>query len=391
MPTPVYTQQNLFDIVDGNAHGKSSQVVSRQNIVNRAVRFVYGDMDLRSAKRHAQLSPNLFSDAFDYAVPSDLKGKKIIDVKKQVDRPISDDFILVDETDFDQNKNSGRALVAFSDNSFSRILKISGSQGFHSADIHTCDSLTANGTWAVVAGTDASNLTLDSNNYITGSGSLNFDLAAGAATAAIELTGATQVDLSDWDEQGAFFVWVYIPDYSDAEGDTVTNFILRWGNDSSNYWSRTVTVNNEGQTFHDGWNLLRFDWDGSATETGTVDPNTIDYIRLTITKSTSLAADTDWRVDDIVFRVGEIYNLVYYSKYGWTNSGGTYIENSSATTDLVCADTDELELISIKIAEYTAQELRDYDDVKIFRSDYLTAKKNYAYESEAMTEIGTYL
>ena len=213
-------------------------------------------------------------------------------------------------------------------------------------------------------------------------------MAAGAATGVLELTGAAQVDLTDHDEKSSIFVWVYIPDYSDAEGDTVTNFILRWGNDSSNYWSRTVTVNNEGATFYDGWNLLRFDWNG-ATETGTVNPAAIDYVRFTVTKSTSLAADTDWRIDQIISRVGAIHDVIYYSRFGWQTSANAYIAESTTTTDTLNLEEDELNLVLFKAAEYGAQELVDLrGEVPYFREEYERLKKRYIsfYPSERIKE-----
>jgi len=301
-----------------------------------------------------------------------------VDIRKQVNRAASEGWILVDESDFNRYKEVTNHRIAVADDELVRILKIDGVEGEVSTTLHTCDSVTTNGTWAATA--DASNLTADTDNYISGSGSLNFDMAAGGATGYIEISDMTQVNLTDHDEKSSIFVWVYIPDYSDAEGDTVTNFILRWGNDSSAYWSRTITTNNEGATFYDGWNLLRFDWNG-ATETGTVDPETIDYIRLTVTKSASLAADTDWRVDSITSKIGDIYNVVYYSKYGWQNSSGSYIEESSATTDLLNADTDEIEIIGCKAAEMAAQELKEYEDAKYFRQQYIESKAQYESQS----------
>ena len=382
MALGVYSQADFYEIVDGMTHQKFSQVNDRQVIVNRAVRFVLGDIDLRSTKRNSQLSPNLFRNNYDYTAPADLKQTKIIDIKKQVNRQSTEGWILVDETDFHRYKGISDHRIAIADDELVRILKIDGVEGDVSAVIHNCDSLTSNGTWATVAG-DASNLTLDTDNFVEGSGALNFDAATGATTAAIELTGATAVDLTDHDEKSSIFVWVFIPDYSDAEGDTVTNFILRWGNDSSNYWSRTVTVNNEGATFYDGWNLLRFDWNG-ATETGTVNPATIDYIRFTVTKAAALAADTDWRVDHIVSKVGEIYNVVYYSKYGWQSSANAYLEESTATTDTLNADVDEVEIIGFKAAEMASQELKEYEDAKYFRQQYTEAKQ--VYESQSPSE-----
>lgn len=383
MATPSYTQSELKAIINGNVHQKFDQTASPTVIMNRAVRFVLGDVDLRSTKRSAALSPNLFANVYDYAAPSDLKGNKVIDIRKQVLRPSYERWLLVDEADFDRTKNLSSHRLARKDANFGPLLRIDGVEGDIKKTLHTCDSVTANGTWAASA--DASNLTADTQDYIQGGGSLNFDMAKGAATGVLECTGMTAVDLSDYDEQGSIFVWVYIPDYSDAEGDTVTNFILRWGNDSSNHWSKTVTTNNEGATFYDGWNLLRFDWT-SATETGTVSPSAIDYLRLTVTKSTSLEADTDWRIDDIVFRKGDLYDVVYYSKYGWQTSAAAYIEESTTTTDLVIADTDEIEGIAFKASEFASQELKEYNDVTYFQAQYEAWKVKYQsnHPSEAL-------
>jgi len=389
MSTPTYSQQDAMDIVNSVSHGKFAQTQSRQLTLNRAVRFVLQDIDMRSTKRKATLSPNMYANVYEYAAPTDLKGEKLIDIRRQVNRPSNEHWLLVDDVDFDRKKSVSHYRVALRDENFAKLLRIDGIDTSDSKSLHSCESLTANGTWAATA--DASNLTLDNDNYITGGGALNFDMAAGAATGYIENSTMSQVDLTDYDEKGSIFVWVFIPDYSDAEADTVTNFILRWGNDSSNYWSRTVTVNNEGVTFYDGWNLLRFDWNG-ATETGTVAPATIDYLRLKVTKSTSLAADTDWRVDNFIARIGTIYDVVYYSRYGWQTSALAYQEESSATTDLLVADTDEIEIIALKAAEYASQELKDYDDTKYFRDEYELAKRKYEANnpSEALKKRRAY-
>src|SRR3990167_791460 len=389
MATPIYSQSDFYEMVDGMVHQKFAQCNDRQVISNRAVRTVLGEVDLRSSKRSAQLSPNMYEDVYEYAAPTDLKGEKIIDLRKQVNRSSMERWTLIDDDDFDRTKGLSQHRIALRDENFSKLLRIDGVEGSDNLVLHSCESLTANGTWAATA--DASNLTLDNDNYITGGGALNFDMAAGAATGYIENSTMTALDLTDYDEKGSIFVWVFIPDYSDAEADTVTNFILRWGNDSSNYWSRTVTVNNEGLTFYDGWNLLRFDWNG-ATETGTVAPATIDYIRFTVTKSTSLAADTDWRVDEIVSRVGEIYDVIYYSKYGWQTSAGVYLEDATATTDLLNADTEELELYLAKVGEFGAKELKEYKDAKDFRNEYDRLKRKYTgtYKSERMKRLGWY-
>lgn len=380
------TQSEAFDYLDSMLHAKSQQLTSRQRTLNRAVLAVVSDIDLRGTKRRATLSPNIFDNIFDYGAPSDLKDRAIIDIRAQVRRSLAAKWRMLDEETFDRSKESENHIITVVDDELVRILRISGLEGTKNANIHTCDSVTGNGTWATSA--DASNITADSDNYVEGGGALNFDTAEGAATAVIENSTMTQVDLTDHDEKSSIFVWVYIPDAVDASSDAVTNFILRWGNDSSNYWSRTVTVNNEGTAFYDGWNLLRFDWNG-ATQTGTVAPATIDYLRLTVTKPTTFAADTDWRVDQIISRVGAIHDVIYYSRFGWQTSAGVYIAEATTTTDTLNVDENELNLILTKAAEYGAQELVDLrNEVSYFRKDYADLKDSYesVYPSERIKE-----
>lgn len=372
MSVGVYTQQLLIDAVNAATHGKSGQSVVRQDQLNRGVRFVLGDIDMHSMKRKSALSPNLFRDVYDYTAPANIKARAIIDVKRQVKRSVSEKFDLVDEEEFDREKGIGRNIFTISENDLVKNLRVDGGKAV-ARTIHNCNSLTSNGTWAVVAGTDATNLTLDTINFISDGGALNFDTNSGGTTAAVELTGATNVDLTTHSQISSIFVWVYIPATSG-----LTNFILYWGSSSSAYWSKTVTTNNEGNSFYVGWNLLRFDW-SSATQTGTVAPSTINYVRLTITKTGGMAAVTDWRVDDIISRVGDIYDVIYYTKYGWQTSAGAYLENSTATTDALNVDTEEFEMIVTKCAEYISQELKEYTDVKYFREEYEREKEAYLY------------
>lgn len=368
---------------------KFSQTNDRQVIVNRAVRAVNADIDLRSAKRSATLSPNLFSEVYRYVAPTDIRGEKLIDLRRQTKRSSHEKWTLVDDVNFDRFKGIVPYRVALRDENGLKLLRADGVEGDKKKVLHECQSLTTNGT--VTASADASNLTIDTANHISGGSSINFDMAKGAATGVVTFTDIDDVDLSDYEDKGSVFAWVFIPDYSDAQAETVTNFILRVGNDSSNYVHRTITTNNEGQTFYDGWNLLRFDLNG-ATEVGTVTWTAIDYLVLTVTKDTALEADTDWRVDSIVARIGELYDSVYYTKFGWTDTNGTYIEESTAATDLVVADTDEVEIIATKAAEYAAQELKDYDDMKIHRANYVDMKTDYQSNnpSEALKKRKTY-
>ena len=78
---------------------------------------------------------------------------------------------------------------------------------------------------------------------------------------------------------------------------------------------------------------------------------------------------------------------IYYSKFLWqTTATVAYKENSTATTDTLSLDMEELELILLKSLILAAWELRDYDDVKIAKQFYDEKRKEYqmSYPSESM-------
>src|SRR3990167_3073838 len=121
MATPSITQSEFKSIINGMVHQKFDQCVSPTVIMNRAVRYVVGDIDLRSSKRSAQLSPNMFANQYDYGAPADLKGEKLIDFRKQVNRSSNEKWILVDEVDFDRKKGVSSYRVCVRDENFSKL------------------------------------------------------------------------------------------------------------------------------------------------------------------------------------------------------------------------------------------------------------------------------
>jgi hypothetical protein len=223
------------------------------------------------------------------------------------------------------------------------------------------NSITANGTWA--AGGDATGLIADDINYVSGSASLRFNLSGATTSGYIENSTFTAVDLSDEEDVGALFLWVYLP-------SSITSVDLRWGSDSSNYWNKTVTSTHESLAFQTGWNLLRFDWD-TATETGTPDSSSVDYARITITYDGN--AMNNIRIDKLVARLGEVWEIEYYSKYLFSSSAGTWQETVSADTDTVNLDTESYNLLLNKCAEFAAHQQAAENsgfDVNYFKSEY---------------------
>jgi hypothetical protein len=383
---PTYSQQNFIDDLDGLVHGKSSSLKNRQNTLNRSVRDVLDDLDLRSTKRKVVAAPNLFNDVFDYTCPSDLKGSAIIDVDPQVRRTEDSDIILTTEEEFNRMSSFRKLMIAIGNDSMVRKLKISLRLDDDQLVISELDSLTlSGGTWAAFG--DAENLTADLDNFIKGNGSINWDISsAGGTTAGIQNTGLDAFDIDDYTPAGSAFVWAYL-----TSATNVTNFILRIGQDASNYKSKTVTTVNEGTSFVSGWNLLRFDLQ-SMTSVGSPSDLSCDYVTIYMTKDGAKISETDYRFDWLVLKRGKIHNIHYYSKYGWQTSAGVWIENSTATTDKLNADTDEYNIILMKAATIASMELRDYDDVKMYEKSYTDKMKKYKMDntSERKTLITEY-
>lgn len=364
-----YLVSDLKTELEGVVHGTSLNKVRNINeLIYRAGRQVLLDCDPPETERIQDIENALFDEVDRYAIPSDLKSNKIIDIRPQVNRSLADDFAQRFVAEFDQYKANNTFAIENDDGvSYIRIKKILN-QGIA---INTCDSLTLNGTWTA-SGT-ATNLTLDTLYYQSGGGSLNFDLTASASDAILENSTMTQIDLSDHDEQSSIFIWLYIPDTA-----RVTNVNLRWGNDTSNYWNRTVTATFDSTAFRTGWNLLRFDWNG-ATETGTVDPEKIDYIRLTIVRADA-TADTDFRLDSIYSRLPSIFEMVYYSNALYRTSSGTFKEKLTLDTDIINLATDGYNLIFDQSAILIGQQVQGRDgqfDVSLFQNRYINNLATY--------------
>lgn len=204
---------------------------------------------------------------------------------------------------------------------------------YPAVQIASFESTTADsGTWAVDStNSDATNLTIDSAEFLEGAGCLNFDITvaqSGNNRATIENSTLDAQDLSDYVDLGSFILSVYIPD--------VTNFssvTLYWGSSSTAYWSLTKTTDINGNSFVAGWNTVQFAW-ASATKTSTPDETAIDYIRIDLNYTGSQADDTDFRLDDLRIVRPEELSFLYTSNYVGTNTSGTDIRAFTATTDI---------------------------------------------------------
>lgn len=369
-----YQYTDVLSAVNGLIFGKKGVLISQRGTINRAVRDVVRDIDLRSLKRRATLAPNLFTDVFDYNAPSDLKDNAVVDVQPQIPgRSVDEEWDLIPEEEFDIRKNFDNFILSVSNHDIVRKLRIAAKIDDISITVDPLDSKT---NWTAVG--DATNIVTDNDNFIKGSGSVAFDIVAGGAgtTAGLQNSSIASFVLIDstvpvdWTAAGSGFVWVY---FTTVTG--LTNVKLRLGSSSSAYNEWMATQTNEQTAFAIGWNLIRFPL-VSPTVTGSPDNTKITYASVFMTKTAAtMGGQTAFRVDHIILKRGKIHNVLYYSKFAWQTSGGTYIENSTADTDYIVADTDEVNLIILRATIAARKEIKEaFADVE---TDYNNAIARY--------------
>jgi len=377
-----YTIADLKNDITSSIHGSSlNKIQDVYGTINRAARKLLLDIDLMTTKRKATIENALYDSVYDYACPSDLKGNKVIDIRPQAGRESYDNVEQVYSKDFDRRKSVGTFNIE--SNSGVKMLRIAKDLG-NSIVINESNGLTDNGTWSATA--DCENLATDKMNYLSGSGSLKFDLSGASTTGYLENSTMTPVDLTDYEDEGSIFVWLYLPDSS-----ILTSVNLHWGSSSSAYWSDTVTAQHYG-AFENGWNLLRFDWNG-ATKTGTPDVTAINYLKALFTYDG--APETDLRIDNIVCKFGSIQQMLYYSNFLFQTSDGVWKEKCSADSDYLNLNTEEYNILLELCIVYANQELAGEDsgfDLQVSLNSYedMGAQYQSIYKSEYIKPSSTY-
>lgn len=371
----------LKDELAGMLHGTNIDDVHYSlGVFYRASRQLLLDVRPFETQRTAQLTTPLYEDIFNYAVPDDLSLNNIIDIRPQVNRTSSNgnDQRFIEQ--FDQYKENDTFSVEYvNDVKTLRIAKQLNSP------VRFGDFSSVSG-WSV--GDDATNLTLDNQYFTYGTKSLNFDLDGSTTDGYIENSTIALTDLSTHENVSRLFLDVYFPDSS-----IVTSVTLRWGNDSSNYFSATATSPFSADSFQNGWNTIGFNWNG-ASETGTVDSSAIDYVRITITYDGT--AETDIRVDNLRSILGSIYEVVYYSDYMFEDAttGARKLQPTN-DDDLVILEPATMNVYLMKVAEMAAQQAQQQGssvDIQYFANEYQRARKRYVslYPTQRIRPKSTY-
>lgn len=374
---------DLASVVHGTTINKIPNVYG---MINRAARQVLLDVDPKETQRIVQM-PQVFNDVFDYALPPDVKGDRIIDLALQGGRSPWDVFIQTYAETFDANK-----LVSFANKVYTQwntgLKTIRIEAPFLTSPIQLSDTGSLMG-WAATTG--ASTLTLDQTNNVAGGGALVFNLLAGSANGYIETSTLNGVDMSNYVNNSVGFLWVYIP-----TATSITSIDIRWGTNSTNYYHYTTSTTQPGTSFINGWNLIALPWT-SATLVGTPTATNYKYVRATVNYNSTL--QTGFKICNLTFGQGYYFDLQYYSKYMFrdpsTNAFQEKVVDVTDNNKLINLDTESYNLLFNKCAFFIAQSLQGADaeyDATYWDGEYSAALLRYRAQnpSEAIKKTESY-
>ena len=374
-----YSVLDIKQELTGVLHGTTlNQILDVNGCIYRAGRKVLADIDTQETKRIVTLAP-IFNSVYDYALPIDVKGTKIIDIRPQVNRQKYENPSQAFSKNFDLGKTYPGMQFNVDFNSSIKTIRLKDSFLPQGAEINQCDAVQGNGLWS--ASGNASNLKTDNVNYASGSGSLSFDLSAAGSQGILSNSTMSSQDLTTYLNQGTFFLWAYLPTGADFSSIT-----LRIGSSNTKYYEISTSVTQQNTIFENGWNLLSFNWLG-ATVVGVPDITKINYCAVLYNYNGN--AQTAVRLDSITLSLGTIFDIVYYSKYMFRDaSTNAFQEKVTDDSNLINLDTESFDLIFNQLCLIVAQQQQGFSalqfDASYFAKAYEDAKTKYksVYKSE---------
>lgn len=376
----MYSVQDLKnDIIAVTHNTQLNQITNFDGLIDRAARTLLLDIDPQETKRTLDFINPIFNTIYDYPIAADVKGNKLIDIRPQVRRLPGDIWSQGYNQAFDiakQNIFTLANMFTMNFNSGIKTVRINSPLLNPPVIINQIEAISTNGTWST--GGTASNLTVNNSNFVQGAGSLQFDITTGSGY--IENSTIYPLNLNQVVNQAYLFVNTYVP-----TGSSLTSVNLRFGSSSSNYYTMTVTQNQNGTSFINGWNLDEFVW-SNMTVVGTPNPASISYARITLNVSSSM---TGCLINGLNSILGSILEYEYYSKYLFRDgTTGVFQENVTDDSNLINLDTDSYNLLFNKVAHFVMQQLQGLDatfyDGNFFLQEYTNGVARYKqlYKSE---------
>lgn len=331
--------------ITSGLHGTTLNKISDfYGLCEDAAELMLARIDPLETTRRASLVNAVYDNVNEYSLPVDFKSPADLEPQANTGNNNNSSLSRTFGREFKSRKKNNTFAIAWREAvqflRFRRSIRTP-------ATIDKADSLTENGTWAV--GGNASNLELDTFNYVAGIGSLS---------ASVSSPGA------------------------------VTNVSLRIGNNNTSYYTITVTAGHF-EAFQNNWNLLRFNLLG-ATLTGSVDTTDMDYVRVTVNYNSgqsayfektltngvdlsqnymtagavflyfffdSITSLTLVRLDNIVAALGTLYDIEYYSNYLFRSAAGSWKGKPTIDTDLVNLSPTSYKIFEAEISRIITQQV----------------------------------
>lgn len=332
--------------------------------VGDAARRVSSVVMFKDLSRRVEIENALYDQVFRFTCPDDLDGKNVMQwYKLNSNGRNTDTFFYpmrqVTNRQFDQirsgsyNPTSGAGLNIFTIEwqSGVKFLKVSDFQCRGGTTIHKMESITENGTWNVFG--NVVNLTTDNLNYVSGNGSLRFNINTSSNTGGIENFTLTPVDLSNFFVTGKIFTWLDVPNLNQFQTVTLDLF-----SSPTDYYSITVSQPHDTNAFQLNWNLLGFAFDPQyMTTVGTPNPASINHIKFTfVTNGTLLLNNV--RMDNVIARQGAAYGIQYVSDWMFHDATtGLWKEAPTDPSDIIHLSNEAYNVLLNEAAFVVGQEL----------------------------------
>ncbi len=379
----IYTRSQLKSRVNAGIHGRIGVLIDEDDFINDVAREVLFDLDLASTKRTYALAPKLFNGIYNYSAPTDIKEQAIVDIPAQV-KTDNSEWYLTTPAEFYRTRETANGVIAIDRDSGEVSLLLAKNLDDENRVISELDSLTSGGgTWGAFG--EATNLEADNDDFVKGSGAIKFDISAVVGTTAgIKNDSLDDFDIDDFlDGNGSAFAWAGL-----SNADDITNFILRLGDNPSNYYYKTITAAADGTAFKEGYQLLRFDLT-SLSQTGSPTTTGLNHAALYMTKGTGKVSQTDFHFDWLVLKRGAIHEIKYYSKFPWVSSAGAWKENSTDDADLITGDATEYNLFILKGKQMAAEEANEFEIASTYERQYDGKKLHYIRNNPSERKIET--
>jgi hypothetical protein len=373
-----------FSVQDGKSeleamlHGTSlAQVVNIDGVFNRAARQLMLDIDPQETKRILPMDSPIYYRIFDYSLPVDIKGNKVIDLIPLQMSYKRDVIYSTYNQNFDVNKLSSQTneLSVISDTG-NKYLRVNYNNKSLTTVLDQVTGLNNNGLW-VASGT-ASNLM--ANNQATNNNlpTVSFDATTGVGILTNSTLGAQ--DLSAHFDQGSTFFSLYLPDHT-----LFASVSIKIGSSASNYYqSAALTKQFNGFDIKDGYNQFGVIF-ANMTKVGNPDLTAINYVQISVTVNANAYGICFFQIQN---SLGFLFDIEYYSKYLFRdNITGAWQEKVTDDSNLINLDTESYNLFLYQAAFLCVQQALGQDagyDTNIFLDKYNGALARYKrmYKSE---------